>query len=908
MNRSLWPEGCEVHQQDLARDTQDTIDAIASRYTSATFMGIAGGLEVTPAVAAGKIQVSNGTGYSPNGEQIIVPVAQNNISLATYTATALNYVIAVYTEIYGDPRPHEDLGTTLPTSAVGSFRIAVLTASAWNALPVSDPNLNNNSRDRSVLLAIVTANGSSLNPIVQGDIQGPAAYSPVYFISQPATISGVRIAGVSVNTLAGSGTLTYTIAAGQRKLQWAAPGDTAGPVSAVITANSTITLFSASASPQYTITVVVTFIDLPAAPPTIVNNITVSSIYAQPIPRLSAIDDAHRHMLGSGIPNVNNPHALTLADIGADIGGVIQQHQVEMHANGLLDPFNIGAASPSLRTTILGTGTSNDVVHVAPITTDGIIYINGLRIPGIVGSSNVAFDDVNINYIELYGVYMQANGTLTKTLRLQLNPPPSGSGEVAPLPDPFSGSIQPVDISDYNTVFDPLQDIQIAFNKTAAPGGQPAFRLVPPSGWAWPITWTPVSNWNGLNILRLPYPTSPTDTTIPAAAALNYIDVWVNPAFLVSPPTSTSVFLRIYERPSPETSYLISYVVSQGIPLAYGVTTVMLGWGPYANPVIRTDHTIDRRLFGTLAGIDINNNTIGKEKIKDLSNSQVINAIGYIPYDGIANLRPFALNRNAVDVVAGPSGNSAVKYAEVAGSGGTTTTWPSLVSTGTVPAALAGMVSGNTFNQNVFFNYGLEMPQNQVVRWTSSGALVGDALGQISSTGPFISNSFIRSATYLQSMAYISAQQYITAGGYITSGGDVNLPLSNTYTVKNVKDPLVDYDAANKRYVDSKTSVIIVSGIASLPYPYGSAWPSGIVNITWAGAPSENEWTFSWNSSVYNFLSIVCTGANPDPGNGSMLTIKTMFKTASTIRMGTFSSGGAWDNYPFYWIMTFQRI
>ena len=786
MNRSLWPEGVEVHQVDLVRETQDTINAIAVRYTSTSQMGVLAGLEVTPwvdplivAADGTQLHISNGAGYSSNGELVVVPVAQTGVVLANTTALAVNYVLAVYTEVYGNPQVHEDLGTTLPTSATGSYRIVVLTASQWNVLPVTDPNLNNNSRDRSVILAIVTATGGVLSP---GNIQGPPAYPTIYYVSQPITISGVRVDGVSSTSQPGSGTLTYNTVA--KTLQWAAPGDTVGLASPPITTNGALTLLSAN--PTYTITVTITVLDLPVAPPVIVNNITLSSIYSQTIPRLSGIDDAHRHMIGSGVPSTTNPHALTLADIGTDIGGLVQQHQVEMHANGILDPNGVGPASTSLVSSVLSGSGIDDVVRVSSMAANGVVYINGLRLTSLTGSNSMGFTDVDPANIELYGVYMQPNGTLSKQRRALVSPTSA-----------FSGSVQPVNISDYSHVFDATSvpgDFSIQYNS-----GLNSFALVGP---AYPTQWVSRTLIDGRGILRLPYNAVPPVVST-VGNGYNYIEVWIDPAWSGA---TTSLPLQIYQRPTIETSYLLSYVVSQGIPAAFGVTTVMLGWGQYGSlPVNRLTHIIDRRLFGTLAGVDINEATIGKEKIKDLSQEQVFNAIGYVPYNGGTNPSGFALRTGAAG--AEPTVTSHVMYADVAGSGGTPTTWSTLSGR---PSGLATMSGGQTFTQPMYFNSGIELLYGQIVRWGLNQYLVGDNVGNFNfiGTGSKVTMSATSKISWggFNEVGYNGgvfniANDALVAGAFTVGGywyGN-----AAAYQIRNIADPLLPQDVATKAYVDS---------------------------------------------------------------------------------------------------------
>jgi hypothetical protein len=891
MNRSLWPEGVEVHQVDLVRETQNTIDAIAVRYTSTNTMGVMSGLGVSPSTDDPTLlHIANGSGYSPNGELVVVPELpqgqnQRNIPLADASAGAINVVLAVYTEVYGDPQAHEDLGTTLPTSATSSSRIVVLPVAQWNSLPVSDPNLNNNSRDRSVVLAIVTGSGGALS---QSNIQSPVAYAPVYYVSQPTTLTGVHVDSVSSNSHAGSGILTYLT--GPKTLQWSAPGDTIGLASSPIAVDGTYTLYSNTLI--YSITVTVTVLNLPTAPATIANDITISSIYSQNIPRLTGIDDNHRHMLGHGIPSVNNPHGMTLADIGGDIGGVLQRHQVEMHANGILDPTSVGAAQTQLASSILSGSGINDVVLVNQFAADGVAYLNGLRVTALTGSNLVAFDSVPADYIALYGIYLQVNGTLSTQLRCLVS--------VAE-PDPFGGSVQPVNISDYNNVFDTAQDLNITYD------GAGNFALVGTSGWTvFPV---PRTNADSRNILRLPYPKSATDTTPPVVGSYNYIDVYINPAW--SGP-ATSLPIHIYARPSAETTLLLSYVVSQGIPSTQSVTTVMLGWGPYgylSEP--RALHVVDRRLFGTMAGLDINDATIGKEKIKDLSQEQVFNAIGYIPYNGGANVSQFALRTGAPGAEA--SVTSHVMYADVAGSGGTAATWPTLADR---PTLLSTMSNDTTFTQGATFNGGVELPYAQSLRWGLnqyiSGANDGSfnfintlkltvpALTRIS-WGGFNNIGYDNASTFtITNNAQVAGA--LTVGGY---------QYMNAYQIRGVADPLLDQDVATKHYVDNHSAgggnIVVVSG--KVGSGANTANPPGVIAyIQWSGPPSENEWTFGWNAAAYYFLSMVCTGAHTDANDGNMVTIKTMAKATDSIRIGTFANSGAWDNYPFYYIATFIKL
>lgn len=803
------------------RETQATMDAIAARYTSTNTPGVMHGLVVAPALGnPALLHIAAGAGYSPNGELVVVSAEQNNVALADSTPLVVNFVLAIYTEIYGDPQAHEDLGTTLPTSAIGSYRIAVLTQTQWNVLPNSDTNLNNNARDRAVILAIVTVNGGVLN------ITGPLAYPTIHNVTQPTSISGVHIDAVSNNTSVGTGVLTYNILNNVRILQWTAPGDTIGVASTNITSNRTIVLYSNNVA--YSLVVTVNLYALPVGQPVISNSIIISDIYSQSVPRLTGVDDRHRHMLGHGIPSINNPHATALIDMDVDIGGVIQQHQQEMHANGIFDPYGIGSRDPTLRTCLRSTVYSDigidDVVRVAVLDTSAdasnVAYVNGVRIINLP-MQTVTFTDVAANYIELYGVYLEPNGSVRQQLRAVLNPLP-GSGEVAPTPDVFGGNVQPIDISDYDTTFDTEQDVGLTYRETL---GVPEMAI---TGGLYPGNpfWVSLSGISNINqTIKLPYTRSATDVA-PVVGGYNYIEVWINPAWVGTGNPGDTVPLHIYGRPSTETTFLLSYVVSQGRPhQMFGADTVMLGWGLYGTlSVNRVNNIRDRRIFGTLAGIDINDATIGKEKIKDLSQPQVFNAIGYVPYN-ITNPAEFAVRTGGPG--AEPTVTSHVMYADNAGSSNTAA-WSTITGR---PLGLANMSGDYTFQSPMVFSmYSTTFQSttmfegNQInysdVKFTSAWSTARGIIWDYGQVYPPPKISMDPTGTWFgfNRNVDITGDLRVSAGLNMIYS-DITLNVANTQTVKNVKDPLVDYDAANKRYVDTQIATTVDTyGVAAFAY------------------------------------------------------------------------------------------
>ena len=114
MDRSLYPEGVEVHQVDLERTETTKAFHILQRQTDSTITGVVSGFDVT--INSGDntlIDVASGTGYTPNGEYIEFSGPQTGLALSDYTASVTNFVLAIYTEIESDLQPHETSGDSL---------------------------------------------------------------------------------------------------------------------------------------------------------------------------------------------------------------------------------------------------------------------------------------------------------------------------------------------------------------------------------------------------------------------------------------------------------------------------------------------------------------------------------------------------------------------------------------------------------------------------------------------------------------------------------------------------------------------------------------------------------------------------------------------------------------------------
>jgi hypothetical protein len=407
MQRSLYPEGAEVHQRHLVYTESTKIAAIDQSLVDETSRGVVSGLGVTVnATTNTLVDVALGYGYAPNGEYTPLATTQRGLSLANYTLSALNYVLLVYDELQSQPEAYEADGTTRQTKVTLNPRVVILQASDYAALPATNPILTSNSVDRSILLAIVTANGPAI-ALTGGSIQGPSVFQPALQVTQPINVSGVSILFVDPNTVLGSGILSFT--AGVLQLTWQAPGDSS-PGSAV-TVSSAASTYVLTSSGGRTITVNVSVPLLPTSNKS--DTLTVSNLYNQVVTRFTDQDFQHRSMIGSGIPNTKNPHGMTQNDLSPGSVGTLQTHQDVEHVNGLAP----GSSSNLLQVSVF-TPPAPDQLNITNFATGDIAYVNGNLLTALNPSQApvVTFLD-GITNGSTYGVYLNQDGTLSKSIR-----------------------------------------------------------------------------------------------------------------------------------------------------------------------------------------------------------------------------------------------------------------------------------------------------------------------------------------------------------------------------------------------------------------------------------------------------------------------------------------------------------
>lgn len=328
MDRSLFPEGVEVHEIDLDRTESTKSFHIRQRLIDSAVHGVKSGFGVTvSSVSNQNIDIAAGTGYAPNGEYIELLTPQLNRPLADFTLDIGNIVIATYVETEQLPEAHETENKTENTEAVRGVRISVITEVDFFNLPISDPDFNINALDRTIVIGRVTGNGFGV-PLTSSDITNPEVFIEFLTIDQPQNITGVNIVGISDGTptsidAGANAFLAYD--ASLNEFSYQSPGDAYGTPVAV-SGDATIAVASNNGD---TISLVVVFDLLPedvgGGPFT--DSLTVTRVYDQQvfaaisgsvepqIKRFSPEDELHRNRVGSGLPTPNNPHGQTLEDI-----------------------------------------------------------------------------------------------------------------------------------------------------------------------------------------------------------------------------------------------------------------------------------------------------------------------------------------------------------------------------------------------------------------------------------------------------------------------------------------------------------------------------------------------------------------------------------------------------------------
>ena len=333
MDRSLYPEGVEVHQQDLERTETTKAEQLRQRLLDSASMGVVSGGAILPNGIL--VKVGPFTGYTPNSEYITWSNTQS-YALADYALNAINYVLAIYTEQDTVYEPHETNGNSYPTNAARDVRIRVLSPAEYAALPVTDDNLNNDALDRALLLATVKAGGTGVSILSSNITQSSDFGGAVVATNTTGNITGVSIISAEKTTQTGIGTLILTVVGAVKTVTWQSPADLAPGSGVNISASGTYFVFSGNSIQYLKLSVIAS--SLPGASAT--DTIQITNIYAQTIYRFTPEDAQHRTMIGTGVPSAINPHGLSTTDIGVDT--MFNTHQRILHNNGILPGSSSG--------------------------------------------------------------------------------------------------------------------------------------------------------------------------------------------------------------------------------------------------------------------------------------------------------------------------------------------------------------------------------------------------------------------------------------------------------------------------------------------------------------------------------------------------------------------------------------
>lgn len=381
MRGTKFRDGVLVDQAMLQRDADCKADEILRNRVEITSRGVISGGTITPnAINTDRLDITVFEGMTPRGDHVQSTQAYTNIVLDDYTAGVDNYLVAVYTEALSGLSPHETDGQTYTTRAETAFRIRAFSAANFAALADEDENLANDAVNRCLILGVINANGVGA-AITASDITHPTAfYNLLYAVpNEPPSITGVTITGISSDSNTGTGTLDYTYAVGPvYTLTWTDPITGAG-AAVNPTVDGSYTLYGGGAVEHIIVDVVIS--QLPLTTPH-TENILVSNLYEQDIPRFTAHDHMHRNYLGTGILTPNNPHAYSEEDLTGSTTSSLDEHQDVQHNNGIWR----GSSATIFWPSITLPPTADVFQMIAPAAGD-LYYVNGEKLTAISPTS-----------------------------------------------------------------------------------------------------------------------------------------------------------------------------------------------------------------------------------------------------------------------------------------------------------------------------------------------------------------------------------------------------------------------------------------------------------------------------------------------------------------------------------------
>lgn len=342
MDRTIWNDGVEVTQVQLANEHDALAENILQRWVDGMQTGVASGLQVTVnGINDTLVDLSLGHGYAQNGEWTELAAPVGAIGLSDYTNGVDNYVCLIYTEVASLPAAHETSGTTRNTKASRSSSVRVYTLDELNALPTSSilaadgsVDFTVDTRDRILICAIVNANGAAV-PLTTGNISNVLEPTRILTITQPSVMTGIEVIAIDAETpttaerlAAGDAAsvanaeLEMTFSGSDIEMAYKAPGDAAAGATETVTAGGSFTL---TATSGYTVTIraYVEALPIVGTTATITEALTVADFYEESVPLASATDHAHRHAAGTTVPSLANPHGHKLEEMGGALQRVL---------------------------------------------------------------------------------------------------------------------------------------------------------------------------------------------------------------------------------------------------------------------------------------------------------------------------------------------------------------------------------------------------------------------------------------------------------------------------------------------------------------------------------------------------------------------------------------------------------
>lgn len=335
MDRTIWNDGVEVTQTQLAGEHTALVSNILQRWKDGATMGVITGLAVSVNGTNNVlVDLAAGRGYCPTGDLVELLTPVTGITLSNYGAGIDNYVCLIYTETSSKPEAHETDGSTRNTKAARAVRVKVFTLTELNALVSTFADLSVDARDRVLVCGIVNANGLAI-AITPSDITLPPTQPRYLTIQQPSTLTGVTIkdidpltpttadriaAGDIGNSLASLQIDTNATPPGTLNIKYKAPGDTTYGASVPIGGGgSPFTLVSSGGRTLVIGVAIPLLTPLPLL--TIAETLTVAELYANPVQIGGARDEPHRRDRGSAMPTAVNPHGALVKDLA-------NQHEV----------------------------------------------------------------------------------------------------------------------------------------------------------------------------------------------------------------------------------------------------------------------------------------------------------------------------------------------------------------------------------------------------------------------------------------------------------------------------------------------------------------------------------------------------------------------------------------------------